>query len=404
MLEKRVFQMYGFNAEAPELKPFSGMEDTSYLTEAYAPGTFSDGKLFFNEKLLDSDDLRDHIDEWTDRLGEVTLQELFREEATFTAEGLGVDIDRSLEARFAPVNGKAAFSWVDNVMSHGFQGRGDLSPCDEPQVTATDIGYSIRHEAAHAVQSENPEFKDLMVLPLTATETQEEFSAHPDNAGIEALPRFEEDPEGTTRHSQIARRTGDRWKLPDALTEQYTVKGERRINGGGGHELGENLYSGPYAMAEVIAFTVKNHFDRKEHIDDSIQETERALFDIVADAARWEDMLEGIWNDWGVPNYHELFRRNYARIRNDPSYAKSEMNRLESELIDQEEEDIELYYQATAFVHAYRESGREEVSDLENIEHYAEKYARADTGLDSVLGDLEKNMGERPDITEERAS
>lgn len=131
-------------------------------------------------------------------------------------------------------------------------------------------------------------------------------------------------------------------------------------------------------MAEIVAFTVKNHFERQEHVDDHIWQTRKVFYDIVGDAEQWEEMIEGIWDDWGVPNYHELFRENYDRIQEDPVYAKNELTRLESEMyeIEKGDHDLELFYEALSFVHAYWESGREEPESLNRVKRLADNYAR----------------------------
>lgn len=377
-----------FNRDwAPEVEVVETGDD-GFLEEGYSPGVLEGDKIKVSRGVLEERRDEDLAKVWANQLEEAALEEVFNEKVDELSDELDIEIEGDFDARYEPlIGGVAEYRFTDQTMVHdtkdGSRRLGNVRPADPAVVTDDLFEKDIAHEVAHLFQYETRErFSHLHDLIEEVTDTQDEFGANLDNAGIEALSRFEEDPRGVTNHGLMDARLGDKWKLPDALAKDYSLDREDKersyLDGGSGFDLGHHLYSGPYAMAEVIAYTVKNHFKRQEHVDDPVEETRNALYDIVGSANHWEEIMEGIWSDWGVPNYHELFKENYTVVQNDPVYAEDKMDRLVEELegTGETEEDLELFYEAKSFVHAYQESGREEPEELDRVEELADTRAR----------------------------
>lgn len=382
-LEQELEGSFERSSEVPDIEAVALSED-GFIQDGYGPGVLEDGSIRFNRDILDEYDSSDLARLWAAKLEERALEDVFNRKVGSLADDMGVETGESFDAFFQP---------MDEVAAAGVNGgrrelyvntdsRGGVSLNDH--VMATDFGLDnvLDHEAGHGLQAEKDDFSHLTSIVGMKTEGFDEYTYHPDRVGVEALTVFEEDPLASGDHALTSEKLADPWRLPVLLSDEYRPDDEdddrSYINGGSGFELGQNLYSGPYPMAEIVAYAVRDHLKRQEHVDDPAHQTRKALYDIVGNAGQWEEMLEGIWEEKGVPNYHELFRENYSRIQNDPVYAKDELRRLESEMYDIEEgeDDIELFYRARSFLHAYRESGREEPESLKRLKRVADSYPR----------------------------
>lgn len=360
LLEERASQEYGVDVEVPNVQAVK----RKYSTDSFSPGRFSGDSIVVHKDVLDRDDFDQVVETWVNELRDQALQKVFTQEVEKLAEKMGKESPENLEAFFGRVNGGlASYHYGHERMIHGNQGRDNVIPGDPIEVVSDRTSRNIRHEAGHAIQSGQEGFEALAEDVSVKTGNIDEFASHPDVAGIETLTRFEEDPEGEGKHRMLDSNLGSKWSLPHAL--------KRRIDGGSGYMLGDHLYRGPYDMAEVIAFSLKNHFERKG-VEDPVNQTREKLLEEPPSAEEWEEELENIWNEWGVPNYHELFSKHYRGVQNSREYTELEFNRLESELEDATQPDIELFYDAFAFANAYRESGRDLSRSPYKIEYLAD--------------------------------
>ncbi len=321
---------------------------------------------------LKDDELRFYSEIWTEVYSERAMQDVLNNRIRFLENELDIEVENP-SAVFLPLEtGGSGFYDKDEHRVGVDRSNFPHVQLGEPiQVIWPGTNRTLSHESVHAAQMMTDRFEELHSDIAEKDVYNQEFTDNVDRAGMEALARFEEDPWGNhmQRGRELEKGLSKVYRLPGLLEKDRGPEGteRKRLNGGGGFQLGDHLYSDPYGMADVIAYSVKNYFKTRDDIENHRRETRKALFDIAADAEEWERMLSGIWKELGYPDYHKIFEENYRRIQNDPVYAKNELNRLKQEVREKEKVEPEEYYEVRSFIHAYEETGRNAPDQLMNL-------------------------------------
>ena len=312
------------------------------------------------------EDIQSQVELWTDIIAEEAIKEKFYQIQESLGEDLGIETEKIEDVCLVELPGAifGRYDFQSEVLLVDIDRKHQITPTSENLRASKQLKGELAHEASHALQFSESEYLSLIYEIRKDVDDWRPYKDIVNHAGIESLAVLNEDPLGTTKlpHRIIDDYIGNPWHIPTLLSisrNDNRSENNPRINGGNGFELlEESIYSCPYEMADVIGFTVKNFFQEQEAVNE-IKQTRRVLYGIKADAKQWEEILSSIWEDTGIPDYHKLFRENYQRIQNSPAYAKNELNRLKNEFYNQENMDLEMFYNAWAFVHAYEQSGRE---------------------------------------------